>query len=255
MTALFAALLDQASLESWGWRIPFLLAIPLGGVGLYLRRRVSESPQFLRQRSAPDRSFAMAVLREHLPTVRRCFLIAAGYSAVFNIWFLFLPSYVTATGASPLARSLTCALVGLLAAAAVAPIFGGLSDRIGRRPILIGAAGGLVVTVIPLYLWMLGGTTAALLTGSVVVGVVIGAFVLPAFLAEQFPIAVRATGLGLAYGVGSAVVGGTAPLIGALLAQTAALDRRALLPRRLVPRRADRGGALAPTPCCDTLDR
>jgi MHS family proline/betaine transporter-like MFS transporter len=69
---------------------------------------------------------------------------------------------------------------------------------------------------------MLGGTTGALLTGSVVVGVVVGAFVLPAFMAEQFPVGVRATGLGLAYGVGSAVVGGTAPLVATLLSQAAA---------------------------------
>jgi MHS family proline/betaine transporter-like MFS transporter len=222
VTAFFAALLDQASLQSWGWRIPFLLAIPLGVAGIYLRRRVSESPLFLSEQPTASRPVAMAVRREHLPTVRRCFLIAAGYSAAFNVWFLFLPSYVTATDVSPLANSLTCALIGLLAAAVAAPIFGGLSDRVGRRPVLIGASGTLVVVVIPMYQWMLGGTTGALLTGSVVVGVVVGAFVLPAFMAEQFPVGVRATGLGLAYGVGSAVVGGTAPLVATLLSQAAA---------------------------------
>jgi MHS family proline/betaine transporter-like MFS transporter len=216
-TALMAALLTPDALQTWGWRIPFLLAIPLGVVGLYLRHRLAESPEFVVQNL--DRVRPMTVLAEHRQTVRRCFVIAGAYSAAFNVWFLFLPSYVTATGASPLATSLSCALIGLLAAAVAAPLFGRLSDSIGRRPVLIGAAALLAVAVIPLYLWMLGGSTAALLAGSVAVGVTIGAFVLPAFFAEQFPIRVRATGLGLAYGIGSAVIGGTAPLLATALSR------------------------------------
>jgi len=219
-TAVVAALLDQDALESWGWRLPFLLALPLGLVGLYVRRRLAESPVFAG--SATTRRVApLAVLREFGPTVRRCFVLACAYSAAFNVWFLFLPSYVTATGASSLAVALSCALAGLLVTAITAPVFGRLSDRIGRRPVLLGAAASLAVVAIPAYLWMLAGSTLALLLGSVVMGVVIGAFVIPAFLAEQFPARVRATGLGLAYGIGSAVVGGTAPLLATVLSRQA----------------------------------
>ncbi len=88
---------------------------------------------------------------------------------------------------------------------------------------------------------MLGGSTAALLIGSVAVGVIIGAFVLPAFFAEQFPIRVRATGLGLAYGVGSAVIGGTAPLLATVLSRQLAPVRGARLPGAAGRRGADRG--------------
>ena len=73
----------------------------------------------------------------------------------------------------------------------------------------------------PVYLWMLTGSTLALLLGSVVMGVIIGAFVIPAFFSEQFPARVRATGLGLAYGIGSAVVGGTAPVLATVLSRQA----------------------------------
>jgi MFS family permease len=117
---------------------------------------------------------------------------------------------------------LSCALIGLLVTAVTAPLFGRLSDRIGRRPVLLGATATLAVVAIPLYLWMLTGATLALLFGSALMGVVIGAFVIPAFFAEQFPARVRATGLGLAYGVGSAVVGGTAPLLATVLSRQAA---------------------------------
>ena len=216
-TAMMAALLAPEELQTWGWRIPFLLAIPLGVVGLVLRRRLVESPAF--EPRVHDRVRPLAVLAEHRQTVRRCFVIAGAYSAAFNVWFLFLPSYVTATGVSSLATSLSCALIGLLAAAVAAPLFGRLSDAIGRRPVLIGATATLAVVVIPLYLWMLDGSTVALLAGSVAMGVLIGAFVLPALFAEQFPIRVRATGLGLAYGIGSAVIGGTAPLLATALSR------------------------------------
>jgi MHS family proline/betaine transporter-like MFS transporter len=163
----------------------------------------------------------LAVLREFGPTVRRCFVLACAYSAAFNVWFLFLPSYVTATGASSLAVALSCSLIGLLVTAITAPIFGRLSDRVGRRPVLLGASASLSVVAVPCYLWMLAGTTTALLLGSMLMGVVIAAFVIPSFLSEQFPARVRATGLGLAYGVGSAVVGGTAPLIATVLSRQA----------------------------------
>ncbi len=217
-TAAVAALLDQDLFESWGWRLPFLLALPLGAVGLYIRRRLAESPVFA-EPATSGRVAPLAVLREFGPTVRRCFVLACAYSAAFNVWFLFLPSYVTATGASSLAASLSCALVGLLVTAITAPIFGRVSDRVGRRPVLLGATASLAVVAVPLYLWMLAGSTLALLLGSVGMGVVIGAFVIPAFFSEQFPARVRATGLGLAYGVGSAVVGGTAPVLATVLSR------------------------------------
>jgi MHS family proline/betaine transporter-like MFS transporter len=151
--------------------------------------------------------------------VRRCFLIAGAYSAAFNVWFFFVPSYVTATGSSSLATSLGCALVGLLVVGVGAPMFGRLSDRVGRRPVLLGAAGALTIIVVPCYWWMLGGSTIALLIGSGIVGLVLAAFVLPAFLAEQFVARVRATGVGLTYGISSAVVGGTAPLLATLMSR------------------------------------
>ena len=221
VTALVTGLLDAQSLMAWGWRIPFLLALPLGVVGWYLRRRVAESPLFV---PAQQRVRLGPVWRDHRSTVLRCFLLAGAYSAVFNVWFVFLPAYLTATGVRSLAWSLTGALVGLGALAVAAPMFGLVSDRVGRRPLLLGATVAVAVTIIPLYSWILSGSKSALLIGNGVIGVIAAAFVLPAFLAEQFPSRVRGTGIGLAYGIGSAVIGGTAPLLATVLSrQTPAL--------------------------------
>src|SRR6478752_5741838 len=216
VTALITGLLDAQNLAAWGWRIPFLLALPLGGVGWYLRRRVAESPVFV---PAQQRVRPRLVWRNHRSTILRCFLLAGAYSAVFNVWFVFLPAYLTATDVRPLAWSLTGALVGLGALAIAAPMFGLVADRIGRRPVLIGATVAVAVTIVPLYSWILNGSTSALLIGNGTIGVIAAAFVLPAFLAEQFPNRVRATGIGLAYGIGSAVIGGTAPLLATVLSR------------------------------------
>jgi MHS family proline/betaine transporter-like MFS transporter len=221
VTALVTGLLDAQELAAWGWRIPFLLALPLGGVGWYLRRRVAESPLFV---PAQQRVSPRSVWRSHRSTVLRCFLLAGAYSAVFNVWFVFLPAYLTTTDVSPLPWSLAGALFGLSALAIAAPMFGKIADRVGRRPVLIGATMAIAVTIVPLYSWILSGSTSALLIGNGVIGAIAAAFVLPAFLAEQFPNRVRATGIGLAYGIGSAVIGGTAPLLATVLSrQTPAL--------------------------------
>ncbi len=239
-TAAVAALVDTATLHSWAWRVPFLLAIPMGLVGLYVRTR-AETPDFHHEsgRDLPGHSVQRSgsgalpgaparprvrptvVLRENLATIRRCFLLAAAYSAAFNIWFVFVPSYVTTAGQVPLAVSLACAMTGLVSTAIAAPFFGRLSDRIGRRPVLVGGCSVLVVAGIPIYLWAVSGSAAALILGNVVVGVTVAAFVLPSYLAEQFTAAVRATGLGWAYGIAAAVIGGTAPLLATVLAQRA----------------------------------
>ena len=163
------------------------------------------------------------MLRDHLPTIRRCLFIGAAFSAAFNVWFLFLPSYLAASGAASLGLALGAALVG------------SAWRWLSRRPC---SAGSPIATaagrcwsappprspsaIVPLYLWAMGGSTVALLTGNVLIGLVIAAFVLPAFFAEQFPVRVRATGIGLSYGISSAVIGGTAPLLATVLSRQAA---------------------------------
>jgi MHS family proline/betaine transporter-like MFS transporter len=221
LTALLATLLEPAALVSWGWRIPFLLALPLGIVGVYLRRQLIESSSSAVNREAAERVHLSVVLRDHLPSIRCCLVIGGALSAAFNVWFLFLPSYLAASGAASLGLALGASMVGLLALAVSAPFFGRLSDRRGRRPVLVAATAALAVGIVPLYLWVMTGSTVALLIGNVLIGLVIAAFVVPSFFAEQFPARVRATGIGLSYGMASAVIGGTAPLLATVLSRQA----------------------------------
>jgi MHS family proline/betaine transporter-like MFS transporter len=91
--------------------------------------------------------------------------------------------------------------------------------RVGRRPLLAAATVALVVLTLPIYLLVRGGDPGGLLLGYLALGVVLSCFVLPSFPAELFPTEVRASGLAVTYGVGSAPFGGTAPLVHTLLLQ------------------------------------
>jgi MHS family proline/betaine transporter-like MFS transporter len=137
--ALLGALLEGSALRGWGWRLAFLLALPMGLVGLYIRLRIEETPGFraVQRLGAATRTPLADTLRTARRQLAVGFWIVAAVTATFNIVFVFLPSHLATTGRAPLPRALAAALVGLLLAAGAAPLAGRLSDRVGRRPLLV----------------------------------------------------------------------------------------------------------------------
>ena len=173
-------MLTRATLEGWGWRLAFLVTLPLGLVGLYLRRRLDETPRF----RAVQR--ARAVVRRPVAEAVR------GYPG----------------------RLLT----GLALVAIAAPFLGRLSDRVGRRPLLVAGTLALLVVTLPAFLLIRGAGPLGLPLGYVLVGLPLSCLVIvPPFLAELFPTPIRSTALAITYGVGSALSGGTAPFLATLL--------------------------------------
>ncbi|MEU9084010.1 MFS transporter [Streptomyces sp. NPDC048357] len=226
--AALATLLPAPALYAWGWRIPFLLALPLGLVALWLRTALEEPPGAAPPTKAPD-----GARGDQLPpgdgVQARAVVLGIGrimgWSAAGYTFLVVLPSHLQATlGASFRNALLATTLVNLGFAASILPA-GLLSDRYGRRPVMLGGALGIAVLAFPLLHLLQSpdaspqARAAAVLTAGALVGLLAGPG--PAMLAEMFPRRVRCTGLGLAYSLANAVFSGCAGLvITALTART-----------------------------------
>ncbi|MGW4907102.1 MFS transporter [Streptomyces sp. NPDC004270] len=212
LAAGLASVLTESQLASWGWRLPFLLALPLGALALWLRMGLDETPEF----REPDRR-AVRAARVSVGAIALAVGRVMGWSAAGYTFLVVLPSYLqTALHTGFRTALLATVLANLGFAAAILPA-GLLSDRIGRRPVMLTGAGLVVALALPLLgLLQDGGASAgvkgaALFGAGAVVGLMAGPG--PALLAEMFPARARCTGLGLAYALSNAVFSGCAGLI------------------------------------------
>lgn len=218
---LVAALLARlpGDLEDGGWRVAFLLALPLGLVGYYLRQQVSDTPRFvdLQRAETLSESPVRTLWSEHRAALVTGFAVIAAGSLSFNTFFVFMPHHLAVTTALTLPQTLLASVVGLLAAAPAAVVLGRLSDRVGRRPVVLGSITGLLACALPISMAAHSGSLLALTLAEIVAGVAIGGALSVSMLAEMFPTALRATGLGLTIGLAAALVGGTAPFLDEVL--------------------------------------
>ncbi|MGW4144302.1 MFS transporter [Streptomyces mirabilis] len=212
VAALLATVLTEGQLSDWGWRVPFLLTLPLGLVALGLRLRLEETPAFRHEggrERPPGREVARAVA---LGAGRVMGWSAAGYT-----FLVVLPSYLQKTLHTGFRQALLVTVLANLGFAATIVPAGLLSDRIGRRPVLLTGAGLVVVLSVPLLNLLQDTGTSNAMKGLAVcgAGAVVGLMAGPgpAMLSEMFPTSVRHTGLGLAYALSNAVFSGCAGLI------------------------------------------
>ncbi|OEV03547.1 MFS transporter [Streptomyces nanshensis] len=206
------AALPEHHMLSWGWRIPFLLSAAVAVVGWFIRRSLHETPVFTQQAAAGEvvRMPLVVLVRGHWRSVLRvvCGALVASVSTIFTVWAL---SYATSepVGMDKSGMLWVGALANVVALAAI-PLWAGLSDRIGRRPVfLTGAAGSAVAMFV--YLWAIstGSYPLTLLAGILAFGVVYSAAngVWPAFYGEMFPASVRLSGMAVGTQTGFAVSG------------------------------------------------
>ena len=218
--AMVTSSFSSADLAAWGWRIPFVVGGILGVVGLILRARAEETPEFEAEVLVDQKSSAarlMDLLREHPKALLQAAALSAPAVAYYT-WATFLPTYAKLTTGRDLSSTLAGSVIGLALLVIIVPACGYLSDRLGRRKIfpIIGAI-GMIVLFYPLLLllnqpgfWVYVLVSAS---GWVVLG--IWQSVYPTIQAELFPASVRVSGIGFAHQIVIAVFGGTAPLIAA----------------------------------------
>ncbi|WP_327121167.1 MFS transporter [Nocardia sp. NBC_01730] len=203
------------AMHDWGWRIPFLLAIPLGLTGWYLRSKLAESPVF---DEVAEHKHPPGGLRAVLTTYRRETLTLAGLVVALNVvnytLLTYQPTYLQNTIGMGESATTAMMLVGQLVMMLVLPFFGKLSDHVGRRPMWLFSLLGLAVMAVPMY-WLMGQGTAWAVTGFIVLGLlyVPQLSTISSTFPAIFPTHVRYAGFALGYNVSTAAFGGTAPLI------------------------------------------
>ncbi|MGP4056897.1 MFS transporter [Mycobacterium sp. 4D054] len=210
-------LLSEPAMESYGWRIPFLIAGALGAVGLYIRLRLGDTPQFESLREAG--AVSSSPLKEAVTTSWRPILQIIGLVVVHNVGFYlvytFLPSYFTET----LGFSKTDAFFSITVASMVGivliPPLGALSDRIGRKPLLLTGSIGFAVFAYPLFLLLNTGSLTAAIAAHSALAAIEAVFVCASLAAgaELFATRVRSSGYSIGYNVSVALFGGTAPYV------------------------------------------
>lgn len=206
--------------ESWGWRVPFLLGGPLALIGLYIRRMVDESPAF-EQVMASD-SIAKSPLREAATLQTAAMVRAFGLAAFSSLGFYSLSGYfVTYLVETGLGRSDALLSNGIAMFIAFVSFWAGgeLSDRYGRKPVIISTIVLSILLTVPAFKLASSATFEMALLGQTILGVNYG-FFWGAFgiaVVEMFPTRTRVTGATMSFNIGYTIFGGTAPFIGTWL--------------------------------------
>ncbi|MGW3727784.1 MFS transporter, partial [Streptomyces sp. NPDC000851] len=169
LVTLMTALLSSEDLLSWGWRIPFLIAGPMGLIGLYLRMRLEETPAFAAEVEKAESARPKVPLREMVSGQWRALLLCMGLVLVFNVTDYMLLSYMPSYLTSELHYDETHGLLvvlGVMALMMIAqPFTGALTDRIGRRPVIAAGCAGFLALSIPALLLIRQGSLAAIALG------------------------------------------------------------------------------------------
>jgi MFS family permease len=217
VTALVTHGLSPEALDAWGWRIPFLIGLLIGPVGLWIRRHLSETEAFLEAHQAPKERQSLArMLRNHLREVFAVMGVTVCGTVGFYVILVYMPTFASKQLGLPLGDAFTAQVIAVALMTILMPVSGALSDRIGRRILVIAATAGLLVAAYPLLSWVHAAPSfERLVTMQVVLCILLAIYFGPisAVMAEQFPAGVRSTGLALAYNVAVMVFGGFAQFI------------------------------------------
>jgi MHS family proline/betaine transporter-like MFS transporter len=221
LLTILTANLSEDGMISWGWRVPFLIALPLGIIGLYLRLKIEDTPMFqaLVSTAKPDPTPIRSSIKGQFKWIAIAFGATLTYGVGFYTVMSYMPTYlkrVTDFGGGSM-FVVTAAV--LLAHIVALPLWGALSDRIGRKPVLLGASIALMIVTYPAFVLIAqGGKLVAILAGAAM-GALIAAGAAPlfAFMAEMFPTRVRTSSVSIGYNASVMIFGGTAPFIATFL--------------------------------------
>lgn len=215
LVLLFTATLGSDALNDWGWRAMFALALPLGLAGLYLRLKLEDTPEFQKIKEAGE--ITKKPLRTSISRWWKALLFCVGFVVLKAVghWILqtFMPSYLQTDLEFDQQTAYAVTTIGLAAIMILVPLFGLLSDRIGRKPVMIIGAGGFIVLTYPALMLMGSGVFFAAVAAMILLGIFMAAYdgAMSAAMAELFPTNIRYGSMAIAYNVSVAAFGGITP--------------------------------------------
>jgi MHS family proline/betaine transporter-like MFS transporter len=215
--ALLAQLLSASALEHWGWRLPFLLGLVVGLAGYLLRRSVVEAPRQGHAAHSP----LMETIRRYPRVLVRLAGLATFNAVGFYLLFVYIVSWIQlADGIAP-AHALGINTINMALLLPVMIGMGWLSDRIGRKPVLIVATALGFLGALPLFWLMHHDTVELVLAGQFGFVVAVGAFLgtQPSIMVESTPPEIRCTAIALGYNVTLGLIGGLSPLVATWLVE------------------------------------
>ena len=221
VSALTVSAMSTARLDAWGWRIPFFVGAALAGCVWIARSTMEESPDFVRQveqHTVPDSPLGH-MLANHRPALFRTFAISALGSITYYVGITYVPAFLSSSGILAEERSLWLSTLAAVAVILVTPLAGALSDRVGRRPVLVWLAVASVLLPLTMFQLMARGMELNIALGAIVLACLAGgvsAVGAPA-TAEQFPGEGRLSGLALGVTMATAIFGGLTPFLAELL--------------------------------------
>lgn len=217
VVAILYGLFDTATIDAWAWRLPFLVTVPLALIGLVIRLRIEDTPEY-RALQELDNG-AAAPIPEVFRRNTRQFLQTVGIETFMNVTFyvvlVYLITYQETVVGIASGRAALLSTLASVVAAVIIPLAGGLSDRIGRRRVLLIAGVLLLVGAYPLFALMhAGGGVAAFVSTfalTAVLALILGTH--SATVSELFPTRTRQSGLSMAYSVAGAFFAGPVPYV------------------------------------------
>ena len=221
MAALAATLLPPETMESWGWRIPFLLAVPLGIACLLLRMRIEDSPEFAasRQAGGTERKPFQALLSHHRPQLIKVVVIATAQNIAAYVGTVYVAVYLSSVLGFSSGQAASIVLIAVLTSCLLIPVVGRVGSRYGGKRVLITCYCVYSIVTVPCFLLMGQNSIGLAILGLTIMAVpyaisMAGTF---AVMPELFPVRVRHTGIAFGHSVGAMIGGGAGPYLTALL--------------------------------------
>lgn len=218
----FSYALSEEDLLSWGWRIPFVFGLVIGLVGLYIRSHLSESPIYKAAKEGGylSRTPLRETFTKHWRKLLMAIVIYINVTAPFYTTTVFMKYFMYNLGYTEQQGSVVCAII-LVTMTIVFPISAHISDKIGRKPVIIFGTILLILAIYPIFVALASMNYIWAILSQIIFAAIIGIYMgpVPTLLVELFPTRVRFTGVAISYNLSAAIFGGTTPMIGTALYQ------------------------------------